>query len=335
MCAADLDTFLTALYTITDDLYEAHFSECGGGVGPKPVMSDSEVMTLGLYMQWLKWPERKWLKYVREHWRCYFPRLLSQSEYNRRFNAVAVRMAHLIPLIRREVTGYCSNYEVLDCVPVPLMKRCRGQRTKLFSPKIANIGRGGSDQDWYYGVKLTLAVNPEGWIRGFIVAPAKTSDRWPAEYLLCYRNNPGGQPAGLEDLPPSHGRKRVGPDGTIWPQDGIGSSNPAIYLTDRGFKGRWWEEHWEATYRTMVLTPDSYTGDDAEKLRHLHSTSRQVIEDVNEHLSDDLGLNRLGARTEKGLLARVVAKLIAFNIGVWLNSYFGRPTFAISTLFSL
>ncbi len=85
MYTPDLDTFLVALYTITDDAYKAHYPETGLRVGPKPIMTDSEVMTLGLCVQWLKWPERKLLKYVKDHWVSYFPRLLSQPEYNRRF----------------------------------------------------------------------------------------------------------------------------------------------------------------------------------------------------------------------------------------------------------
>ncbi len=329
------DTFLVVLYTITDDLYRSHFPRPKSRVGPKPVMTDSEVMTLGLCCQWLRWPERRLLEYVKDHWHVYFPHLLSQSEYNRRFNALAEPMACLVPLIKQQVKDYCPSYEVLDCVPVPLMKRCRGERHKLFGPEIANIGKGGSDRDWYYGVKLALSANPQGFVSGFIMAPAKTSERWSAEYLFCYRNNPSGKPAEVEDLPPSHGKKRLGPGGAIWPNAGIGRGNPWMYLTDRGFKGRWWEQHWETEYKTVVVTPDSYVGDKASRLRHMHSCSRQVIEDVNEHLSDDLGLNRIGARSDKGLLARVAAKLVAFNIGVWLNRLFGRPTFALTTLFSL
>jgi hypothetical protein len=87
----------------------------------------------------------------------------------------------------------------------------------------------------------------------------------------------------------------------------------------------------------MIVTPDSYKvyeQEEAAKLKHLHSSSRQVVETVNEHLTDDLGLNRIGARTDKGLLARLAAKLIAFNIGLWINDLFGRPRFAIATLFS-
>ncbi len=335
MDTLDLDTFLVALYTNIDDLYKAHLPETKPHVGPKPIMTDSEIITLGLGFQWWKWPERKIFKYVEGHWRQYFPRLLSRSEFNRRFNALGDRLARLVPLIKLQVSGYTHNYEILDCVPVPLMKRCRGEKAKLFSPEIANIGKGGSDRDWYYGIKLGLLVDPQGAITGFIMAPAKTSDRWPAEYMLCYRNNPSGTPVGVEALPPSHGKKRVGPGGAIWPKIGIGTWNPWLYLTDRGFKGVWWEQHWESEYNTVVVTPDTYIGDDASKLRHMHSSSRQVIENINEHLTDDLGLNRIGARCAKGLLARVAAKLVAFNIGVWLNQLFGKPPFALTTLFSL
>jgi hypothetical protein len=332
MYTPDLDTFLVSLYTITDDLYKSSYPRNKSKVGPKYIMSDSEVITIGLCAQWLKLPERKLLKYVKDHWHSYFPRLLSQSEYNRRFNILAEQMAHLVPLIKFQLKGYCPNLEIMDCVPVPLMKRCRGERGKLFSQQIANIGKGGSDRDWYYGVKLALSVTSRGFISGFILAPAKTSDRWPAEYILCYRHDPSNKPAELDELPPSHGKKRIGPGGSIWPIVGIGNGNPWMYLTDLGFNGRWWEQHWEEKYKSLVLTPGSYG--EATRLRHMHSSSRQVIETVNEHLSDDLGLNRIGARSAKGLLARIAAKLMSFNIGVWLNIRLSRPTFALSTLFS-
>jgi hypothetical protein len=335
MNTPELDTFLVALYTISDDLYKTHFPNKTSKVGPKLIMNDSEIITLGLCAQWLKWSERKLLSYVKKHWGTYFPNLLSQSEYNRRFNTLAERLSYLVPLIRSQITGYYPSYEIMDCVPVPIMKRCRGEKAKLFSRDIANIGKGGSDREWYYGVKLALTVQPNGVISGFILSPAKTAERWSAEYMLCHRNDTLKTPIGVESLPPSHGKKRVGPDGLIWPKVGIGNNNPGLYLTDRGYTGKWWDEHWDIDYKTKVLTPESYTGVEVEKLRPLHSSSRQVIEDVNEHLSDDLGLNRIGARTPKGLLARIAAKLVAFNIGIWLNQMFERPTFALSTLFNL
>jgi hypothetical protein len=49
----DLETFLTALYVIVDDMYQRHIRPqmppCGG---PPALMSDSEVLCLGLAAQW-------------------------------------------------------------------------------------------------------------------------------------------------------------------------------------------------------------------------------------------------------------------------------------------
>jgi hypothetical protein len=49
----DLDTFLVALYTIIDDLYQAQVaSQLPRGPGKRPTLSDSEVLTLALCAQW-------------------------------------------------------------------------------------------------------------------------------------------------------------------------------------------------------------------------------------------------------------------------------------------
>ena len=49
----DFDTFLVALYTIVDDLYCAHFAwRKPRRRGPKPRLTDSEVLTIAIVAQW-------------------------------------------------------------------------------------------------------------------------------------------------------------------------------------------------------------------------------------------------------------------------------------------
>ena len=49
----DLDTFLVALYTIVDDLYQQHVAGAKPGrPGARPTVSDSEILTLALCGQW-------------------------------------------------------------------------------------------------------------------------------------------------------------------------------------------------------------------------------------------------------------------------------------------
>lgn len=265
MYTLDLDTFLVALYTIVDDLYRLNYPIDKPKPGTVPVMTNSEIITLVVCAQWLKWSERKVIAYVEKHWQAYFPNLISQSAYHKRFKALTNCLVSLVPQVETALSQFLADYEILDCVPVPLMKCCRGIRAKLFKPQVANIGKGGSDREWYYGVKLGLAANPQGLVTGFIIAPARTGDRWPAEYLFYYRNQGLGKLARAEDIRDQG--KRRGPGGAIWSKQGVGPRNPRLYLTDRGFTGAWWQEHWESQYQTLVLNPDSYHGDDTAELR--------------------------------------------------------------------
>ena len=59
-----------------------------------------------------------------------------------------------------------------------------------------------------------------------------------------------------------------------------------------------------------------------------------MVETVNQHLEADFALAFPGAKSRQGLLARVATKLLAFNLGHWLNRCLGRPAFACATLFS-
>ena len=73
------------------------------------------------------------------------------------------------------------------------------------------------------------------------------------------------------------------------------------YLAEAGFSGAWW---------------------------------RQVVETINGHLIRTFGLHFPGARTKRSLLTHLAAKLLAVNVGLWLNLLiFGRPPWAFATLF--
>ena len=192
----DLDTFLVAVYTIVDDVYQAQVApQLPRSPGKRPALSDSAVLTLALCAQWLRRSERAVVRYARHHWQAYFPRLLRQSAYNRRRRRLAGVLVHLGPLVAQALGAAASAYQVVDTVPVPLLRRCRGQHHRLVGDEAA-IGRGGSDRDWYSGCKLLVAVTPTGVLTGFLLAPASTADRWVADAFWCWRAPPRAEPWG-------------------------------------------------------------------------------------------------------------------------------------------
>ena len=332
----DLDTFLVALYTIVDDLYQQHAAGAKPvRPGPRPTVSDSEILTLVLCAQWWGRSERAFLRYARTYWRGYFPHLLSQSAYNRRCRDLAGVLVALVPIVAQELRATTAAYEVIDTVAVPLLRRCRGCRRRLFADEAA-IGWGGSDKDWYYGCKLLLAVLPQGGVTGFVLAPASTEDRWLAEALLGWRATPQARPRQRRDLrrpTRPNGRPYVGPTGPRWPQAGAGVPSAGPYLADKGLGGAEWQTHWAQDYGAPVLTPPKARGAPRPWTKRQHGRWRQIVETINGHLTRTFGLHFPGARTAHGLLTRIAAKVAAVNLGIWLNHLCGRPALALATLF--
>jgi hypothetical protein len=237
--------------------------------------------------------------------------------------------------VAQALGAVASAYQVVDTVPVPLLRRCRGQPHRLFGDEAA-IGTGGSHHDWDDGCKLLLAVTREGVITGFLLAPASTEDRWVADAFCCWRAWPLAEPCAPTALPASHrrGGGYVGPTGPRWPRPGVGAATATPYLADRGFRGAWWQAHWQQDDGACVLTPDGAKGR-AARVRQQQARWRQVVETVNDQLTAVLGLPFPRARSPWGLLTRVAAKVAALNLGIWLNRCFGRPDLVLATLFSV
>src|SRR2546423_3307409 len=190
----DVDTFLVTVYCVIDDLsQEAFAAHKPVRRGAEPEMSDSEVLTVVVLTQWQQSrSESAFLGYVRHHWRVYFPRVLSQSAFNRRARDLMGVLCALGPVLSQrldQALGSAPHYEVLDTVPVPLLRRCRGDQHHLFGLEAA-IGQGGSDKDWYYGVSLLGAITPPGPSAGFVLGPAHTQGGWLAQALLRCRPAP-------------------------------------------------------------------------------------------------------------------------------------------------
>jgi len=336
MNTIDFDTFLVALYTIVDDLYKCYVApRKPRRPGKQPEVSDSEILTLVILAQWLKAMERELLRYAQQHWRTYFPRLLDQSAYNRRARDLAGVFVYLVPKVAVALGAYFAPYQVFDLVPLPLLHRCRGVQHRLFANE-ADIGCGGSDHDWFYGCQLLVATTDKGLITGFMLGPASTEGHWLAEAFLCWRDDPTAQPWGADDPPPSHrrGGKYAGPHGPLWPPPAAGMRSEVPYVVDDGFYGHFWFEHWRRDYGALVITAQSYKGKGAAEAQRRHRRWRHVIETVNDSLENAFALAFPGAKTLWGVLTRVAAKLLALNLGIWLNRLFGRPDFAFATLFT-
>ncbi len=338
----DVDTFLVTVYCIVDDLYTEHCApQKPVRRGQKPELSDSEVLTLMLLAQFHpSRSESAFLRYAQAHWHAYFPHLLSQSEFNRRARDLVEVLAGLGPLLHRrlvEELGTAGSYRVLDCVPVPLMRWCRGRRHRLFGAEAA-LGYGGSDHEYYYGVKLLGVISDLGTVTGFVSGPADTDDRWLAEALFRWRQAPSASPPTAQELAPHLGPSkkaqgtRRGPTGPLGPTCGVGEPEPGSFLGDLSYSGERWQRHWAEVFQAHVITrADFRRWSDPERTQAQEGLSglRQTAETVFDCLCDTFGLKFARARSAWGLWARLAAKVTAHNLAVYINHLFSRPTFAL------
>lgn len=285
------------------------------------------------------------MAYARTHLRLYFPRLLHQSGFNRRARDLMAVLCAMGPAIGRRASAILNlplpAYEVLDGIAVPLMQRSRGMQHRSFRDEAA-IGRGGSDNQWYYGVKLLAGVDAHGFLSGFVVGPANTEERWLAEALLRWRQDPSLPTPSSADLAqtlgPTHGAggRRQGPTGPLGPRAGVGQPSPTVAIADLNFAGVAWCQHWRRDYGATVLTEAEYRPlaepDRLHAARWLHGL-RQTVEIVFNLLVGSLGLKYPRARTLWGLYTRLAAKVAAHNFALFYNHMTGRKPFSPGGLF--
>ena len=324
----DLETFLTTLYVMTDDLYVNFvLPKMPTTGGPEPKLSDCEVLCLGLAAQWrtgVPWKtERGFVRYALKHLRPFFPGMTSQSAFNRRLR----RLWGAYILIQQAIADQLwsgQDCEIMDCVPVPVARGARSFHPGWLAD-IARIGKGGNDR-YFYGLHLLLVVSASGVITGWTLAAGNIQDRWLAELLLSSR---AGQPQ-LAGPDKADGSQRLQPP-TDWmgPTQSCGSQRHCPIVADLGYNGDDWYQHWVADYAASVLTPPEC---ERHSARIWFSSLRQAIETAFSGLCDSFGLHFPEAHTTWGLLTRIAAKVAAYNCGLLLNRLLGRPDLALATL---
>jgi hypothetical protein len=329
-----LSTFITTVYVRVDDTYKARFAHRKPvRPGAKPKVSDSEVLTLAILAQhYPRNSERSFLSFVNENWQGYFPRTLSQSSFNRRVRDLSGVLAALVPQLAGLVSKQVERtpvYEAADGTGVPLVRNCRS-RTRLFGEG-ASFGKRGPDHEWFYGFELFCVVDQHGAISGFMACRADTEERWLAEGEMRWRADPGlPQPSDEEMqaiLGPSHGKSgvRTGPQARLWPREGAGINRGCVWVTDQGYAGKEWQEHWWERYRTRLVTGKGLSPQASTQHRRL----RMAVERVFGVLFEHFGLAYPKARTLWGAMARISAKIAAFNMTVYINCLLGRPRHSV------
>jgi len=295
----DIETMFTAVYTLVDD-------QCKGIVnsysqlrasGPEPEFSDSEVITLALMAELTKNDsENAWIPYVTKNHRHLFPKIIERSRYNRRVKDLTQIIDKIRCNLRDELAGVMPFIQIVDSMPLPVCHYARAGRCRSFSGEAA-FGVCESKKEKVYGFKIHLTTSAGGVPLSFSIAPANHHDVKLVWDLVDH----------------------------CWNINLIG---------DKGYIDKDQEEELKRTRNITLLTHKRKNQKEKNSrwLNSFISRSRKIIETVFSQLTDQFNISKNRAKMFSGLISRVVRKITAYTIGIYINKLFNRPLLEIKSL---
>src|SRR5215475_4854184 len=181
----DMVSILTTIYVLVDDWYQTKGQELlKGKPGAKPEFSDSEMLTLMLAQDFIPYPgETQYVGYIRANYQREFPKLVDQSQYNRR----ARGLRYLVEILRRDwlsQLGISDPKQLLvDTKPIAVMGYKRTKSHSDFAGS-ASYGHCAARKLNYFGYKLVMLTTLDGMPVVYDLVPANTDERDAAEVVL-------------------------------------------------------------------------------------------------------------------------------------------------------
>jgi transposase len=297
---APLEDLFLHVFVLVDDLYN--------DLAPSTVryrrgthrldLCDSEVITLSLMQEALSMDsEEAFHRFVARNYLHLFPRLVSRDRYHRRRKALVgvelLLFGHLARHFRAD-----AQWLVFDSAPVETVAFVRSQSGSGSIPEAA-YGYIPSKKRCFFGFRLHALVTDEGALVDFALSPANEDERTVARELL--------RPMGGFDV-----------------------------LADNGLSGAEMQRAAQRNGYALHVSPRPSrvpaTADEARWRRWLRA-KRDLVESVFAMLADEFRVETTRARSLGGVVTRVVSKLLAFNVSLYLNRILGRDLLAVKSLY--
>ena len=175
---ADLDTLLTALYVLADEILPRR-----PRARRNPRVTDAELVCLAVAQVLLDCPsERRFLRFAMCRLGHLFPYLPKQPGYNKRMRALAPQMM-AADADTPSPAAWCDGVRLLDSTPVP----CAASRETVKRSEFAGYAAYGycaSHSRYFWGFRLYLLCASDGMPIAFELAAANVPEREVAAQML-------------------------------------------------------------------------------------------------------------------------------------------------------
>lgn len=288
----NFDDFCLWMYVMVDDMWQqiAPFFQ---RPGPKPECSDSELLTLALVGECRGWDvETEMLSYWAEH-RDLFPRQPTQSRFNRRRRNLQSAFNLMRQLVLTLLDVAQDRQCVMDSLPVPVVAFHHAPgASREWVMHEASFGKVASKKQTIFGYKLHVLMTVTGVILDFALVPAHVHDLTVAEELLS-------------------------------------RYTALVVVGDKGYiSAHIAQELWERCgIRLLTLPRCNQRQQVPPAVRVLVNRVRQIIETVNGQLTEQFHIEINHAHTVGGLITRLLTKLTAHRLCLYLNRLLGKADF--------
>src|SRR5690349_21198563 len=190
MTSIPITDLLTIIFVLVDDWYQDFgYQLLSGKVGKKPVFKDSEVITLMLAHDFIPYPaETQYVEYIRANYLPLFPKLVDQSQFNRRARALRLLVEHLRRFWIVQKSWHLQREYLLDTKPIPVVGYKRWKAHSDFAGQ-ADYGHCVSRNLKYFGYKLVVLSTLQGIPVVYDRVPANLDERLAAEAVIDYLTN--------------------------------------------------------------------------------------------------------------------------------------------------
>ena len=289
---ADLDLLLISVFCTADDLLPEKPENA------RRSLTDAEVVTLSVAQAIMGIPsDERFVKTAIKRLGHLFPALTQRSGLFKRRDGLADTIEALIAQFASQSPGWHDDVLLVDSTPVECarsretVKRAGASSLGGAIGDAADYGYCASHSRYFWGMRLHTLCAPDGTPRALALTSPKDSERDVCLALLERVNRHG----------------------------------PLTVIGDKGYAGRDFEAH-AAALDVTIARPRRK--DEPGRGPHL-APIRQRIESIYWTAKDILTLERHGARTLRGLRARIASRFLALAAAISLNHQLGRPPRAL------
>jgi len=286
------DDFCLLVFVIVDDIMR-QLGPMLKRPGPQPECSDSEVITMQLVGECRGWDiETEMLSNWKEH-RDLIPHIPSQSRFNRRRRLLAGVVNVLRQVILQTLDVAQDPQCAIDSLPIPVVEfHLVPGASSEWAAHAATFGKVPSKKVTIFGYKLHLLVTLSGVILDFVLAPANANDLTVAPELL-----------------ENHFHRDV-----IGDKAYVSAPLTAQLLLAQDL-------------HLIAMPRRNQKRQIPENIQTLFNSVRQIIETVNGQLTEQFHIEHNHAHSFFGLCARLLSKLTAHTLCIYINRLLGKPDF--------